>query len=62
MKKFIARWFRSTSGRYLSSKESDNSVMMIEAEDLESAIEIAKEKESEDSSIIFTDRVLVSLV
>lgn len=59
MAKFLARWFRNTSGRYLTLEESDRSVTMIAAPDKETAIEMAKEREQEDSSIPFLDRVSV---
>jgi len=56
---FTARWFQTPAGRYLSLDESDASVRQLTALDKESAIELAKEYESEDSVIPFNDRVLV---
>lgn len=60
MKNFTAQWFQYPSGVYLDLDNSFNSVKKIQANSLEDAIEIAKEFETEDSELPFTDRVLVT--
>lgn len=59
MKTYNAQWFQWPSGKYLSADESFNNIAEFKATDLESAIEIAKEKECADSEIYFESRVSV---
>ena len=60
--KYIVNWYRFTDGTYLSLEEYDRRQITIEAHTLEDAIELAKEREQEDSEIPFLERVSVSLI
>lgn len=56
---YKCQWFQYSNGRYLKCDESFNSIAKCEANDIETAIEIFKEKENSDSEIPFLDRVNV---
>jgi len=56
---YKCQWFQYSNGRYLSANESFNGIATCVANDLESAIEIFKERENADSEISFTSRVSV---
>lgn len=59
LKTFKAQWFQYPTGRYLSADESFNNVTTCKARDIETAIEVFKERESADSELLFLDRVNV---
>ena len=56
------RLYQFTDGTYLSLEQSDNSVITIEAFTRQDAIELAKEREQEDSEIPFLERVGVTKI
>lgn len=61
MKKQIykAQWFQYPNGTYLDIDTCFNSISKCEADSLEDAIEIFKEREDADSELYFEDRVSV---
>lgn len=61
MKKQIykAQWFQYSNGTYLGLDASFNSIAKCEADSLEDAIELFKEREDADSELYFEDRVSV---
>ena len=56
MKKYTARCFQATDGRYLSMDESDKSVIEFLAEDESEAILFLAERQKVDSIYTIEDR------
>lgn len=58
--KFEIRYLKDYKGNYLSSKQSDASVYVLESASAWDAIEAAKEREIMDSEYPFGERAMVT--
>lgn len=59
LKTFKGQWFRNPYGEYLSADDSFNNIVTVKSIDIDSAVELFKEREGIDSEIPFLDRVNV---